>query len=233
MTNVVGFPLRARFSLNVQDAALSAWLTTDEAPEQDFTIGGSQDYTLQISVPYDARQGDYHFRLDVLDLALPDETLTPSDLITVRVPPVPPTHVSPVVIAVGVIALIVVIAVAVVFVLNNQPARLPSLIAYASRAPASDSFKLTFASANDMEQQTNLTTLNSYVQPAVKTGASSLQIERQPFSLTGYEEAAPAWSPQGCQIAYSAQVTVGHYLLQPGETLSDVQARLVYRTGRS
>ena len=84
--NIVGFPLRARFSLNVQDEALSNWLTTQEAPEQEFTIGGSQVFTIEARVPLSVQPGDYRFRIDVLDLALPDETLTPSDLITVRVP---------------------------------------------------------------------------------------------------------------------------------------------------
>ena len=117
------------------------------------------------------------------------------------------------------------IVLVVFLVLRNRSTQTSSLIAYISRASSDDTFKLYLANVNNVEQSISLTSADSYRQNIVSAD-DILRVQPQPFSLRTYQEYAPVWSPQGCQIVYGAQVTIDRYFLQPGETLSDVQVRL-------
>src|SRR5258707_15799919 len=65
--------LRGRAHVVGQPATTEPWLKLSGEPERDFASAGSQQYVVQLSVPPSASAGDYTFRLDVVDVADPDD----------------------------------------------------------------------------------------------------------------------------------------------------------------
>src|SRR5689334_11240358 len=90
--NNSGRALRGRALVVPASPAIAPWLTLDGTSERDFAVAATEQFTVQIAAPPDAAPGVYTFRLDALDVALPDEGLTtgPSVNFEVPVPPPPP-----------------------------------------------------------------------------------------------------------------------------------------------
>lgn len=66
--------------------AAGPWLTLAGTPERDFARSESQQYVVQIAVPPTAPAGDYTFRLDVVDVADPDDNLSEGPTVKFTVP---------------------------------------------------------------------------------------------------------------------------------------------------
>lgn len=90
VSNVSGRPLRGRAILAPENPAAAGWLSVDGAVERDFVIAGVQQFMVNIAVALDAPVGSYPFRLDMVDVANPDETLTQGPTVTFVVPTAPP-----------------------------------------------------------------------------------------------------------------------------------------------
>ncbi len=228
--NVSGFPLKARIGTEILDEAAVPWITTEENAEQDFEIGAEQVYSFRLNVPSSAREGDYRLQLSVLDLAFPDETLTLSDVITIRVPPLPPTRIPAAVIVIALLLLVAVVIGVVLFIVSNRPERLPNGVAFVSGDVNSPQRQIYVVDLDDIEQVSllipgNRTLDTSYRTVITQVGDQFIE-QTQPFTVVALQEYDPAWSPDGCQIVYGARLGVGRYLLQPGETLYDLQLRL-------
>ncbi|GHO79836.1 hypothetical protein KSD_76070 [Ktedonobacter sp. SOSP1-85] len=71
-------------------SAASSWLTLLGESEREFASTGSQQYTVQITVPPGAPTGDYTFRLDMVDLANPDDDTSEGPTVKFTVPAAAP-----------------------------------------------------------------------------------------------------------------------------------------------
>lgn len=84
VSNIAGRALRGRARLAVVSAAPippaqvdpSAWLTIDGAAERDFAIAATEQIKVAIAPPAKAPPGSYTFRLDLVNVANPDEDVT-------------------------------------------------------------------------------------------------------------------------------------------------------------
>lgn len=73
VSNTTTRSARGRARIVPISAAAGPWLTLLGEAERDFASSSTQQYTVQISVPPGAPASDYTFRLDMVDLANPDE----------------------------------------------------------------------------------------------------------------------------------------------------------------
>lgn len=90
VSNTTARGARARARIAAQPASAASWLTLLGEAERDFASDGSQQYTVQISVPPTAPPGSYTFRLDMVDLANPDDDVSEGPTVRFVVePPVP------------------------------------------------------------------------------------------------------------------------------------------------
>ncbi|HYO49491.1 MAG TPA: hypothetical protein VEW94_06535 [Chloroflexia bacterium] len=108
VTNATGRPLRARARVAPEGGAQATWFTIAGEGERDFPVDGTQQYVVQIAVPGDVPAGRHSFRLDVVDVALPDENLTQGPTIAFEVPaPLPVKKPFPSWIPIAIIAAII------------------------------------------------------------------------------------------------------------------------------
>jgi hypothetical protein len=85
--NASGRPLRGRVRIVSENPVAQDWLKLSGPVEHDFVIAGTHQYVVNVAVPPTAPEGNYTFRLDVLDVDLPDENLTQGPTVTFVVPP--------------------------------------------------------------------------------------------------------------------------------------------------
>ena len=71
--NAAGRPLGGRAHLVPDDEAASSWLSLEGEAERSFAIAAAEQYVVEVAVPKDAAAGSYRFRLDMVDVANPDE----------------------------------------------------------------------------------------------------------------------------------------------------------------
>jgi hypothetical protein len=84
--NSSGRPLLGRVLIVPQNPISNDWFTIVGPTEQDFAIAGTHQYVVRISVPPTAPAGSYPFRLDLVDVSLPDENLTKGPTVIFEVP---------------------------------------------------------------------------------------------------------------------------------------------------
>src|SRR5205085_8223670 len=73
VSNTTAQAIRGRARLWTQPTAAGPWLSLLGEAERDFAPDQSQQYALHIAVPPTAPTGDYTFRLDMADVANPEE----------------------------------------------------------------------------------------------------------------------------------------------------------------
>ncbi|HXJ93707.1 MAG TPA: PASTA domain-containing protein [Terriglobia bacterium] len=76
VSNTSGRPLRGRAKLVPLDSTPKSWLTIAGESERDFPAGGVQQFTVQVAVPSESKEGRYVFRLDAVAVQNPDEDYT-------------------------------------------------------------------------------------------------------------------------------------------------------------
>ncbi len=137
VTNTSGVGARGRARLFAKDAKVASWLTIAGDAERDFSVGGTQQYSVSIAVPGTATPGAYTFRLDMVGTENPDENLTQGDLVTFSVPALPNGHGGfPWWILLIVLALLIVIGVIVFLVLPKPAAPDPTPTPTSTSTPA-------------------------------------------------------------------------------------------------
>src|SRR5437660_7327582 len=90
VSNTTTQAIRGRGHVVAQSANSSPWLKLLGEAERDFAASGSQQYVVQISVPASASAGDYTFRLDMVDVANPDDNFSEGPTVKFVVAPAPP-----------------------------------------------------------------------------------------------------------------------------------------------
>src|SRR2546426_10886256 len=73
VSNTTSQTIRGHARLAAQPTATESWLTLRGEAERDFARDESQQYAVHIAVPPTAPAGDCTFRLDMVDLANPDD----------------------------------------------------------------------------------------------------------------------------------------------------------------
>src|SRR5690242_4862403 len=73
VSNVSGAPIRGRANLVPLDKTQADWLKLEGDAERDFSESGTQQYTVDISVPNTVAGGAYTFRLDMVGVQNPDD----------------------------------------------------------------------------------------------------------------------------------------------------------------
>jgi hypothetical protein len=114
MFNSSGRTVRGRAVLVPQGGAAPDWFSIVGEAERDFAPSGAAQYTVQIEIPPGAPPGEYSFRLDMVNVANPDEDYTQGQGVSFGVPEssVPfriPWWVYAVAGAVGVLVVVVVV----------------------------------------------------------------------------------------------------------------------------
>jgi len=90
VSNTTPHAIRGRAHIVAQQTTAGSWLTLLGETERDFPGSGSQQYVVQITVPPGASAGDYTFRLDVVDLANPDDNFSEGPTVKFVVPALVP-----------------------------------------------------------------------------------------------------------------------------------------------
>ena len=146
----------ARISVESDDGADPAWFTIGGAPstnpqflERDFDANATQTIDVTVSVPADAKDGTYSFRVKATSEADPDNDFTESPAVALSVPAlkeVPPPKKFPWwIVIVGAVAAVVVVGV-VVFLLTRGG---PELVEVAGDTPQVAREKLIAAGFED------------------------------------------------------------------------------------
>ena len=86
VSNTGGRATRGRARIVPQNPAAAPWLTLDGQTERDFLIAGTQQYTVQVTVPPAAPAGSYTFRLDMVGVDNPDEDFIQGPSVAFQVP---------------------------------------------------------------------------------------------------------------------------------------------------
>ncbi|HEY0752991.1 MAG TPA: hypothetical protein VGD98_03365 [Ktedonobacteraceae bacterium] len=73
VSNTNAFPVRGRARIEALSVTAGAWLELLEEAERSFASQDSHQYIVQIAVPPNAPAGEYTFRLDMVDVANPDD----------------------------------------------------------------------------------------------------------------------------------------------------------------
>ncbi len=124
--NNSGRAVRGRAMLLALTPVAAPWLTLEGANERDFAVAATEQFTVHIAAPPEAVPGTYTFRLDEVDVALPDEGLTTGPSVNFDVPQPPPPPPPPpkipwwVWLVIGGVVLLVIIGI-VAFLLLRQP----------------------------------------------------------------------------------------------------------------
>jgi hypothetical protein len=120
VSNISGRATRGRARLVPQNTISTPWLALSGAPERDFPIASTLQYSVAVTVPPTAPPGSYIFRLDMVGVENPDEDLSQGPGVTFEVSAAPvPKFPWWIIIAAGV-TLLVVIAVIVALTLNRK-----------------------------------------------------------------------------------------------------------------
>lgn len=121
VANLSGRLLNGRAQIAVDKPESAPWISIEGEAERPYAIAGSQQYTVRVSVPRDAPPGSYTFRLDVLDVANPDETLRQGPGVAFEVPePEPEKKPFPIGIPILIIVLILIV-VGGILIATRQP----------------------------------------------------------------------------------------------------------------
>lgn len=86
VSNTSGRPMRGRAQIVPHDPATAGWYSLVGEAERDFAVGGTQQYTVHITVPPAAARSDYQVRLDVMGVVNPDEDFTQGPSVTFQTP---------------------------------------------------------------------------------------------------------------------------------------------------
>src|SRR5688500_12186975 len=87
VTNVSGRAVRGRARAVASSAVAQDWLSLAGDAERDFALAGTQQFTVQIAVPPAAPPGPYTVRLDVANVADPDEDFAQGPTVAFEVAP--------------------------------------------------------------------------------------------------------------------------------------------------
>ena len=82
VSNVSGRAVRGRAILVAENPVALPWLAIEGEAERDFSMTGTQQFTVRIVVPAGAPAGRYTFRLDMVDTDNPDENYTQGQGVT-------------------------------------------------------------------------------------------------------------------------------------------------------
>jgi hypothetical protein len=125
VTNASIQPMRGRARVVPMDGAKPEWLTIDGDAERAFASSGTQQYTVQVTVPPTAPAGKYKFQLKVVGVANPDEQYGESEQVAFEVPqPVKPSTPLPmwIWIVAAVVALLILAGIGLgVYLANRKP----------------------------------------------------------------------------------------------------------------
>jgi len=86
VSNTTAQTIRGHARLWTQPAVASSWLSLLGEAERDFARDQSQQYAVHIAAPPTAPTGDYTFRLDMVDVANPDENFSQGPTVKFVVP---------------------------------------------------------------------------------------------------------------------------------------------------
>jgi hypothetical protein len=89
VTNQTGRAVLARSTLVAIDPTQAGWLTLGGTAERNYPIGGTEQITVSVTVPPEAAEGRYPFRLDVVSVVLPDEDWAQGPVVAFEVPATP------------------------------------------------------------------------------------------------------------------------------------------------
>jgi hypothetical protein len=89
VTNQTGHSVRARASLVPIAPTQTGWLTLAGLTERDYPIGGTEQLSVSVTVPPEATEGLYPFRVDVVSVLLPDEDWAQGPVVAFQVPAPP------------------------------------------------------------------------------------------------------------------------------------------------
>jgi hypothetical protein len=149
VSNISGRATRGRARLVPQSTISAPWLALGGAPERDFPIASTLQYSVAVTVPPTAPPGSYIFRLDMVGVENPDEDLSQGPGVTFEVSVLPVSKFPWWIIIAAGVTLLVVIGIITALVLNRK-ATVPDVSgitqAAAERQLQADGFKLGNAS---------------------------------------------------------------------------------------
>jgi hypothetical protein len=120
--------VRGRARIAPDGSAAATWFALTGEAERDFTVNGTQQYTVQIAVPPTIAAGNYTVRLDMVGVDNPDEDYTQGPSVTFAVPePLPVKKPFPWWI-IAVIAGIVIVGIILAVVLSPKQVDVPTLV---------------------------------------------------------------------------------------------------------
>ena len=120
--NSSGRTVRGRAVLTPQEGAAPDWFSIAGEAERDFAPAGAAQYTVQIQVPPGTPPGEYSFRLDMVNIANPDEDYTQGQGVSFGAPESSVPFCIPwwVYAAAGVVGVLVVVAVVILVTRNGD-----------------------------------------------------------------------------------------------------------------
>ena len=86
VSNTTGHAIRGRAHLVIQPSSAEPWLRSQGEAERDFANAGSQQYVVQIAVPPGVAAGDYTLRLDMVNVANPDDDFSEGPTVKFMIP---------------------------------------------------------------------------------------------------------------------------------------------------
>ncbi len=119
--------VRGRARIAPDGAAAATWFALADGAEREFTVNGTQQYTVQIAVPPTIAAGNYTVRLDMVGVDNPDEDFTQGPSVTFAVPEPLPVKKFPWWI-IAVIVGIVIVGVILAVVLSPKQVDVPTLV---------------------------------------------------------------------------------------------------------
>ncbi|MFL5757069.1 MAG: PASTA domain-containing protein [Chloroflexota bacterium] len=129
VSNTAGRSLRARAGVVPIDGSPSpSWFTLTGDAEREMPSAATEQFVVQVAVPPDAAAGAYSFRLDVVNVALPDEEFThgPTVSFTIAAPPPPKKPFPWWIVAVIAVVVLLVVGGGIGFAVLRRPAPTPT-----------------------------------------------------------------------------------------------------------
>lgn len=112
--------IRGRAILVTEDATVMPWLQIDGNAERDFAVAGTEQYLVKVKVPPKVPEGNYTFRLDMVDTSNTDEHREQGPTVVIKVPKSVVIPWIPIAIGAGVL-LLVIIGVILFLALRKDP----------------------------------------------------------------------------------------------------------------